>query len=74
MGLPIGNLNIYHLLEKLPELTLILSQNFHMFGISECWLIDTVSGDEIAINGFKNTKSEPNRKLESAITVYFFFI
>ena len=68
-GLKLGHLNIYHILNKLPQLAEFIN-DFHIFGFSESRLKETISTEEIIINGFDFFRRDPMRNLDTGIIVY----
>lgn len=67
----LGHFNIYHILGKLLELSLILNHNFHIFGIAESRLSKSISNEDISIDGFRVFGRDPNIRQETGILVYF---
>ena len=61
-GLKMLHLNIRSLLRNIDEVKLLLTQNIvHIFSVNETWLDESVSNDEINIDGFRVVRKDRNR-------------
>ena len=71
-GLKLAHLNIFHLLNKVPELCVFMNQStpFHLFGLSETRLHPTVSDESIAIPGYSVTRRDPSKNQQTGLAVY----
>ena len=72
-GLRIGHLNINHAINKLPDISSILSnsgRNFHIFGFSESRLSDHIMDTDISIPGYTIIRKDPKLQRETGLLVY----
>ena len=61
-GLKIGCLNVRSLYRKIDEVHhIILSKNFHIFGINETWLDSFITDDELSLEGYDLIRCDRNR-------------
>ena len=70
--LQIGSLNVFHLYNKLPDLTVFLNRPkpFHLFGLSETRLNSRVSDSAIAIPGYTVVRRDASVAGETGLAVY----
>ena len=70
--LHVGHLNICHLRNKVLELGLFLTQSspYHIFGVSESWLNDSVSDDAVSISGYSVFRRDAKLPGQTGLTVY----
>ena len=61
-GLKCGHINIYHLKNKIPDLTVFLDtkEPYHLFGVSESWLKDDVPDQSIQIPNYIAFRRDQN--------------
>ena len=61
-GLKIDCLNVRSLYRKIDEVHhIILSKNFHIFGINETWLDSFITDDELSLEGYDLIRCDRNR-------------
>ena len=69
----IGHLNINHAVNKLADISSILSnngKNFHLFGFSESRLSEHITDSDISIPGYTIVRKDPKLQKETGLLVY----
>ena len=72
-GIRIGHLNINHAVNKLADISSILSnngKNFHLFGFSESRLSEHITDSDISIPGYTIVRKDPKLQKETGLLVY----
>jgi hypothetical protein len=71
-GLIVGHVNIYHLFNKLHDVSLLLNQstNFHILGISETRLDHTKSDSSIHISNYTVLRRDAKEQGQTGIATY----
>ena len=71
--LRIGHLNVYHLFNKAPDVSLLLNQSSqltHLFGISETRLDSRIDNDSIRIPEYCVMRPDSSQTLHTGIALY----
>ena len=68
----IGHLNVYHLYNKVPDLSVFLTRPspFHLFGVTESRLHSSISDDAVSIPNFHVYRRDAGRHRDTGIAVY----
>ena len=72
-GLRIGHLNVYHLFNKAPDVSLLLNQSSqltHLFGISETRLDSRIDNNSIRIPDYCVMRRDSSQTLRTGIALY----
>ena len=72
-GLRLGCLNVCHIANKIDDVTYLFANGdkpFHIFGICESWLVDSVPDTSIRINNYDILRRDISSKGSTGILVY----
>ena len=71
-NLSIGHLNIYHLMNKVPQLSVFMTQPepFHIFGVTESRLNPSISDYLLSVPGFSIMRRDPSLPLQTGVAAY----
>lgn len=70
--LRIGHLNIYHLVNKVPDLSVFLNTllHFHIFGVSESRLKSSIRNNSISVPNFSVLRRDASSPQHTGLAVY----